>query len=431
VTSRAPRLAAALAAALLLAGCSGGGSAGEPAGTPSGSGTTHADAAACDDAIDAVVDTTQRYVDRYDTAVAGGRPEGRAPDLEQELASARSELEALGCDPQAAADRLSTGLSEVEARGALADAVKRQLVASMTGKASTVAATRKVGTDDDLRDVLPQLAPGSTVRLSAGDHRLRDTVVLLQGVRLVGAGRGRTTLTTSAADVGILAISQDRVDLRDLTLRHVGDEAASLLLGGSSSSLVLDRVVVSGGSGATGDRRGGNAQAAGGSGVLMAAGQRADGGRATTLQVTDSLFRDNEAAGILLSGGHVASVIGSSFTGNGQCGICFVGDSSGAVRDSRFQGGVTGMIAADRAAPLLVDSTVRGGEIGVQAVDRASPVVRRTTVAAARRAALLFGDRSRGRVESVTCRESRFDIVVTPDALPFLGDNRCSVQPTG
>ena len=114
----------------------------------------------------------------------------------------------------------------------------------------------------------------------------------------------------------------------------------------------------------------------------MAAGRSAGGKRTTTLQVTDSVFRGNESAGILLSGGHVASVVRSDFLDSGQCGICFVGTSSGLVRQARLRGGVAGLIAADGAAPLLVDSSVSSAEIGVQAVDRASPIIRRTTVTA-------------------------------------------------
>ena len=432
MTSRALRRTAALAAALLLSACSDG----EPAdtsasGSPSASGTVSSpDEAACGEVVDGVVAAAQRYVDLYGSEVTRARPSAEPPDLQQELEQAQSRLAALGCDAQSVAGSLTAGLEQIEASGALAEAVKGQLVASMTGRVGTAATTRSVGVDDDLRDVLPELAPGSTVRLTPGEHRLRDTVVLLQGVRLVGAGRGRTTLSSSAADAALLAVTQDRVDLSELTLRHVGDRPASLVVGAASTSLVLDRVAVVGASGAAGES-GAGAQPTGGSGVLMAAGRGSDENRGTTLEVTDSVFRDNESAGILLSGDHVASVIRSSFVDGGQCGICFVGSSTGLVRDAGFSGGVTGLIAADQAAPLLVDSTVSGAEIGVQAVDRATPVVRRSTVGGASRAALLFGDRSGGRVESVTCRDNRFDIVVASRAVPFLGDNRCSVQPMG
>ena len=433
MTSPARRPAAALAAVLLLSACSGGDAGTSPPnGTSSAAASSSEPASACEGVVDGVVATAQRYVDRYGTATSDGRPSSEVPNLEQALEGARSRLTSLGCDPDRTGRLLTSGLEGIETSGPLADAVKRQLVATMTGAAATVASTRRVGTADDLREVLPELAPGSTVRLARGTHRLRDTVVLLQAVRIVGAGRGRTTLSSSAGDAALLALTQDRVDLRGLTLRHVGSRPASLVVGGAATSLALDRVGVVGAASGTTDGADPGAQARGGSGVLMAAGRGSDDDeRRTTLEVTDSVFRGNEAAGILLSGGHAASVLGSRFLDGGQCGICFVGTSSGVVRDARFTGGVTGVIAADRAAPLLVGSTVTGTEIGVQAVGRATPVVRRTTVTGAKRAALLFGDRSRGRVDAATCRANRFDIVVAPTAVPFLGDNRCSVQPMG
>ena len=384
----------------------------------------------CDGVVDGVVDVVQRYVDQYDTAAAPARAAASAPNLPRQFRQARTRMRALGCDMEQTTDRLTRGLERVEAQGPLAEAVKQQLVASITGRVGAGPTTEQVRPGGDLREVLPTLAPGSTVRLTAGRHRLPETVVLLQGVRLIGAGRERTVLTSQAPDAALLALTPSRVDLQALTLRHVGDEPASLVVGSTATRLALTRVAMVGARLAPA-AKGEQAPANGGSGVLMAGEGATGGGPSTTLEVTDSVFRDNQAAGILLSGSHVASVTGTSFLAGGQCGVCFTGDSSGVVRDARFQGGVTGVIAAGTAAPLLRGSTVEGAEIGVQAVDRASPVIRSTTIADASRAAMLFGDRSRGRVDGVTCQDTRFELVVAKGALPFVGRTDCQVQPMG
>lgn len=432
MTSRLPRRIALLLALLLLGACSGGDpGATEPSATPTGSAAAQEE---CDEVVDEVVALVQRYVDQYAADPDAGPSPGpdsetggvAAPDLPRQLQQARSQLAGLGCDPEKSATTLGNGLEAVEADGALALAVKQQLVASLTGRVDQTATTERVGTDQDLRDVLPELAPGSTVRLAPGRHRLDDSVVLLRGVTLVGAGRGRTVVTSTAAEAAVLALTPERVELRDLTLRHGGERPASLVVGSSTTRLVLDGVELLGARAAKGDRAGAN----GGTGVLMT-GTGAKGGRETTLEVTDSRFRDLDASGILLGGRHVASVETSTFEDTGQCGVCFTGRSGGVVRDSQFRGSVTGVIAAGRAAPLVVDSSVSGAEIGLQAVDRASPVVRGTTIAGSERTALLFSDRTRGRVEDVTCRGSDYGIVVGPSALPFIGDNRCRVAPTG
>ena len=304
-------------------------------------------------------------------------------------------------------------------------------MASLTGRIDQVATTERVGPKEDLRDVLPELAPGSTVRLAAGEHRLRDTVVVLRGITIVGAGRGRTTLTSDAPDAALLALTPDRIDLRDLTLRHVGDEAASLIVGSSTTTLALEGVELSG---ARAVARGGTEQrrtpASGGSAVLMA-GEEGSDERETTLEVTDSVFRDNQASGHPARRPPRRQRRGQPLRRERPVRHLLHRQQPGAVRGSRFQGSVTGIIAAGRAAPLLSGSTVQGAEIGVQAVDRASPVVRSTTIVGTSRAAMLFGDRSRGRVEGVTCQDTRFGVVVAKQALPFIGRTDCPVQPTG
>lgn len=414
---------------LLLSACSGAdpGRSSEPSATSS---SPSVPAASCDRVVDGVVSVVQRYVDQYGGAAGSVAATTKAPDLPRELRRARATLQDLGCSLEQTSEQLRVGLEDVEADGPLALAVKQQLVASLTGRVDQVATTERVGTDDDLRDVLPELAPGSTVRLAPGEHRLADSVVLLRGITIVGAGRGRTTLTSDAPDAALLALTPDRIDLRDLTMRHVGDQAASLIVGSSSTTLALDGVELAGARAvARGAAKQGRTSASGGSAVLMA-GEEARQARTTTLEVTDSVFRDNQASGILLGGRHVASIEDSRFVASGQCGVCFTGDSSGEVRGSRFEGSVTGIIAAGRAAPLLTDSTVVGAEIGVQAVDRATPVIRRTTIRDSTRTAVLFSDRTRGRVEGVTCQGSPYGIVVSQRALPFLGDNSCEVAPT-
>ena len=228
--------------------------------------------------------------------------------------------------------------------------------------------------------MLPGLAPGSTVRLSAGEHRLRDTVVVLRGITIVGAGRGRTTLTSDAPDAALLALTPDRIDLRDLALRHVGDEAASLIVGSSTTTLALERVELSG---ARAVARGGTEQrrtpASGGSAVLMA-GEDGSGERETTLEVTDSVFRDNQASGILLGGSHVASVVDSRFVASGQCGICFTGSSSGEVRSSRFRAASPASSPPGAPRPCSAAARPGSGDRGAGRRPRL-PVVRSTTIA--------------------------------------------------
>ena len=273
VTPRSPRSMAAravgaAAALALLTGCSTDGDDEEPAdASPSAAASASASGSpeACREVVDSVIAAVQRYVDQYapGSDAAGGKsdrepapePSANAPDLPGQIESAQKRLADLGCTPREATEPLAEGLAGVRAEGPIATAVRDQLNASLTGRVSPSRTTVQVAPGEDLSAVLPELAPGSTVELAAGEHRLDDTLVLLRGVRLVGAGRGKTTLITSAADTGLLALSPDRIDLVDLSLSHEGSSPASLVVGSSSTRLALERVVLSGARQATRQQR--------------------------------------------------------------------------------------------------------------------------------------------------------------------------------
>lgn len=426
------------AAVLMLTACSPGGGSGDGSGqrpdatgspgTARSSGPAAADDP-CSHVPDLLVGAVQRYVDSYGTAVSGrtrspATPAAGDTELENALGQTRDEIARRGCDVAAFQDTLERALDGVTSDGPLARAVLLRLQASLTGQVGSTAETRDVTPGDDLARVLARVGPGSTLRLAAGTYRLADTVVLLQGVTLRGVGRTRTVLDTTGASAGFLVLTDGRVELDGLALRHRGDAAASGLIGGPTSSVVLTGVRVSG-------ARGGASGSGGGAGVLMSGRDGAEGGRGTTLEVTRSVFADNSGAGILLTGRHRASIRGSRFLDNGQCGVCFTGRSSGALRDSTLRRNAAGVAVLDRSRPLLADDRITGGQVGVQASGSSRPELRRVVVDGARRAAMIFGDTASGRVDGATCRNVRFGIVIGPRTYPELGTNDCEVAGTG
>lgn len=431
---RAPPVARALAAgamALVLTAAVTGCTADEAEGPASGQATgAPSAAAACGQVSAHLVAAVQRYVGAYGRPVTGAgarqATETTAPDdkaLQDAINGTGQALASRGCDREEFRAEFRAGLDDVRTEGPIARAVLLRLSASLTGEAQSTASTVTVRPGDDLSARLAALAPGSQVRLTAGTHRLTDSLVLLQGVTLRGAGRQRTVVVSSAADAGLLVVTDERVELRDLTLQHRGPRAADLVVGGPTASLVLTGVRVQG---ATSGEDG-----VGGNGVLMTSRRGATPDRGTTLEVTGSELSHNAAAGILLTGGHVASIRESRLAGNDQCGVCFAGATSGAVRRSAFVDNRVGVVTLDRARPTVVSNDFEGGSVGIQASGRSRPVVQDARISGARRAALIFSEHSRGRVEDSRCDGVRFGIVVAPDALPFLGDNDCTVARGG
>jgi hypothetical protein len=422
------RLTATVTAALLLAGCTGGSD--EPSADPSADASSSASAARADQCrtiAPTVLAAIQDYVDAYGTAVSGrseAKPVSPAVGdrrLRKAITDARRDIDNFGCDAGDYQTRLTDGLADVSVRGPLANAVLLRLKASMSGSSATGAepVTRDVSPGDDLPTVLSEVAPGSTLRLTGGTYRLPQALVLLQGVTLVGRGSDRTVLRSTASDTSVLVLTDGRVDLRRLTLRHAGPKPASVLVGGPSSSIALTQVLVAGGRSSS--------SRAGGNGVLMSARGDARASRATTLEVTGSTVTGNDNAGILLTGGHRASVVRTRFGANAQCGICFADASSGAVHRGSFSDNAVGVAALGRSRPALLDSILSGGQIGAQAAGTAQLVVRRSVFDGASRAGLLFGGRSGGRVAGATCRDVRFGVVVSADAAPYVTGGGCAV----
>jgi hypothetical protein len=430
-----------LAGILLLSACSGAGEDGPRTPTPASSTPDR-----CAEAVSAIVAATQEYVDGFgpadapqlpSPAASGATPAGPTPttappmagadtadaQFQAALATARTQLAQSGCDAVGTRSTLGTQLATVSTRGPVAGAVLRQLTATMTGTAAATATTRTVGVDDDLLTAVAQLPAGSTIELSEGVHRVDDVVVLLSPITIRGAGAERTTVESDVADFSVLAIADGVVALDDLTLRHRGTEPASVVLAGPTASLVVTGTTVGGG---VADRDG-----TGGAGILMYDPAPRERRSATSLEVTAARFDDNGSAGVVLTGGHVASIAASTFTGNRQCGVCFLDASGGSVQDSTFSGNAVAVATTGSAAPTVLRATIRGGQVGIQAGDRSAPVVDASRISGASRAGLIWAGRAAGVIRGVRCSAVPFGLVVGPDVAPTVRDTTCAIAPSG
>jgi parallel beta-helix repeat protein len=412
----------------VLAGCS----ADQPASVPSSSAASasaSSRAKACAAVVGEIVVATQRYVDVYGPLPAGGTASpapsaassaGPDGDLRQALSAAQQKLTDLGCDIAAAQTQLAAGLDRVTARGPVAAAVLLQTRAAITGRLPKDPVTRTVSPADDLAVVLSEAPSGSTITLRAGTYTLKDTLVLLAGVTLRGAGRDTTLIRSPGADAAVLALTGERVTLTGLAVAHTGSRPGSVILGGPDVSLALTGVRLSG---ARAD-----AQGQGGAGVLMSArGAATTTGTATTLEMTGVDVTGNGAAGVVLTGNHRVSILTSQFRANGQCGVCFLDASSGSVQGSTFTDNAVGVVATGSARPTLIANTFTGGQVGVQASGSPVPVLSRNTMSRMARAAIILSGPVTGRIDGTVCRAVKFGIVLSPTSLPDLGSNACTV----
>ncbi len=344
---------------------------------------------------------------------------GAAPaDLAGVVSAARQEVQRLGCPASVLDARLSRGLAAVEASGPVAAAVLARLTATLVAQPEATPGPLRPG--DDLAKAVAAAPAGATVDLAEGTFEVAVPLVALDAVTLRGAGRGRTVVRSTAADAAVLDLAAARVELRDLDLHLSGTAGTSGVVAGSDAALVLTRVGIRG-------ARTGEAGGAGGAGVLLSATGDAPPGRRTTLEVTDSEFADNAWAGIGVTGGHVVSVVSSTFTANGACGVCFLDASGGSVATSTLDGNQVGVGVTGTARPTLIDVAITGGTVGVQVEGTSAATLERVRVTGAERAAIIVAGSATGAIGHSVCRSVPYGIVVAEGAAPTLTANDCAV----
>jgi parallel beta-helix repeat protein len=422
---RAGRLTAVLAAALIITGCTSG-------QNPSARTTPTVDREAqCRDVAQSVLDATQRYVDGFSLATAattaGGKTTPPRPgptatpmseaDFSKALAGVRDRLVALDCDVAEFRERLAAGMPSLKAEGPIARAVLTQLQVSLTGRLPDHPVSRDVKPGDDLVNVLAEVPEGSTLVFRAGTYRLAETVVLLRGVTIRGAGPDRTTLTSATADAAVLVMTDQRVTLDAVTLRHSGTSAASVVVTGPTADLAVHSARVAGGRS--------DAKGQGGAGILLSAPatEQLTVTKQATMTAKDSEFIDNQTAGIAVGGTHRADISHSTFARNGQCAVCYLGSSDGTVRDSQFNDNAVGIVASSSARPSVVDNTFTSGEVGVQVSGQAAPIVTGNSISNVRRAAMIYAEEGAGTLDNNTCHGDQVGIFVTTTAYPYVKRN--------
>ena len=98
---------------------------------------------------------------------------------------------------------------------------------------------------DDVAAILARVGDGSTVTFRPGSYELTETIVVDVSLELVGAGRGDTTISSTAAGLALAFVGPGDLLVRDLALRHAGDDAASVLLA-IEGGVTLTSVEISG-----------------------------------------------------------------------------------------------------------------------------------------------------------------------------------------
>lgn len=345
-------------ALLLVAGCSSSG--------PDEAALVDVDP--CDAVVDDVVAEVSNHLDTYGSMSIA---EYLQADSGDELASYQVSLAALFAQQEAPIDQ-RCGVAQLERRlglalaGVEADGPAARLILDSI-RTGTEPAVRDVviAPDDDVQTILASLAPGSSITFTEGVFQLDAPLVITGELAVLGAGIGRTVLQSDAEEAAIALFSDAAVTLSAFSLEVGRPGASGVVL--IDAGLTMDQVAVSGARLANED---------GGTGVLVAA----ETGSAPELEIRNSELRDNEVAGIAVSGATVLTVIESVIEANAGCGICFLDDATGEIRGAKITGNGVGVQTFDRAAPLVVDSEISDStQAGMTVTEDAAPTIEATT----------------------------------------------------
>ena len=435
--------------------------------------TEDAREADCSSFVVRLVTALGAFTEQFDGLTATGAakipPMPSMPQLRTEAVAFDEQLAQSDCGEAEARTAIEKWRQADGATGPLAEGVRAALAANVLDvvKGSDGRVRHELTSGEDLATVLSRMPSGATVVLPAGRFTLDSTTAFVQDTTIQGAGRGRTTIASRAQGAGLVLASQVALRMSGVRVEHRGGGTASVLLLRAGTAALQD-VQVAGASRNGPVAPGAPAVLSGGSGIVLAGGQR--------LSMRASTSTRNAVGGLLVASGR-PEVRGSSFRGNDVCGVCYVGKSSGRLRDSVLVGNGAGVILGDRSAPVVNDNriednrqaglvvqgasrprlarnTVRGnGGIGVAVYGAASPQVTANSVSGHEQAGILvkvaaratprirgnslrgngsagvvFMGRSSGTATDNTCSGAEFGLVLDGSAAPVLGRNDCALQ---
>ena len=427
----------------------------------------------CSSLVDGIVAALDRFTGQFDGLTAVGTekipPMPSMVQLRAEAVAFDEQLAQSDCREAEARTAIEEWRQAEGATGPLAEAVRAALAANVLDvvKGRNGRVRHELTADEDLATVLSQMPSGATVVLPEGRFALDSTVAFVQAITIQGAGRGRTLVTSRAQGASLVLASQVTLRMSGVRVEHRGGGTASVLLLRAGTAALRD-VHLAGATRNAPVAPGAQVVLSGGSGIVLAGGER--------LSMRGSTSTRNAVGGLLVASG-TPKVRSSSFRGNDVCGVCYVGKSSGQLRDSILVGNGAGVMLGERSAPVVNDNriegnkqaglvvegtshprlarnTVRGnGGIGVAVYGAASPQVTANTVSGHQQAGILvnvaaratprlrgndlrgngsagvvFMGRSGGTAADNTCSGAKFGLVLDGSAAPVLGRNDCAFQ---
>ena len=200
-----------------------------------------------------------------------------------------------------------------------------------------------------LHDAVAHAKPGSVIHLADGMHRLVKPLEISIAIKLLGDGRGTTSIVGDSEDYVIRFVGKGPFGLHDLSVEHQGGRWARVILV-EGGDIDFRGLRISGGFRDDASKRGGE-------GLVM----QAD----TAGTVTGCEFVGNALHGVKLAGTAHPTLDGNVSNSNGKGGIVWLEESGGVARaNTCASNGQYGMAVLNNAKPGLSGNTCSGNRRG-------------------------------------------------------------------
>jgi parallel beta-helix repeat protein len=232
--------------------------------------------------------------------------------------------------------------------------------ATPSGPATVRVAPDGSGDYASLEQAVEAVPPGSTIHLAAGTYRLAAFLEIDKSLALRGAGMDQTFVAGTEGEQVVLFSGPGAFAAEGITFRYEGNSWGRVM-NIEDAEIDIARCRFTGAVWGGQDRTGGD-------GLLLLGN--------TTGSVRDSRFEGNELHGIELQEQAQLVLEGNVAADNGQVGIRFADSTGGeAIGNESVGNGMHGISIRDQARPALEANIASdNGEVGISYTDGASGV---------------------------------------------------------
>jgi parallel beta-helix repeat protein len=264
-----------------------------------------------------------------------------------------------------------------------------------------------------LQVAVESVPPGSTLILEPGTHRLVGTLEITKSLNLLGAGMDETFVTGVEGDQIVLFRGPGTFTIEGITFRYEGDGWARAVTVDEAEIDIL-RCRFTGAVWSAEETRGGD-------GLLLWGN--------TTGSIRESRFEGNELHGIEFQDQAQPLLEGNVMTGNGENGVVYFEESGGIARNNDCSGnGLHGIGAAEDAGPTLEGNACNDNEqVGIRFSDSATGTARNNTCTGNGLHGISVSDEAEVTLEGNLCSDNQeIGIRFSESATGTVRNNTCT-----